>query len=241
MNTNIVYLVKLQKLDVNMDKLRRAENEGPKKVAVMEEDLLEVQTKAQESKQKEDDLKKRRRELEAEVEETEEKIKQNNGRQLQVKTNDELRALLREIEFLKQSKSTAEDEILQIMETLEDLEEENKNLETAVEELTTATREKKTEVAEWIEASKKDLAVEEIERKSLVRDIPKAMLNSYERVYVRAMGRAIVPIIDGICQECHLQIPAQHYNELRRNDKLMTCVNCNRLIFWQDHEDFANI
>jgi len=241
LNIHLVYLVKLQNLDTTIDRLKRAEKEGPEKIAALDLELAEVEQKVAEALELEKTQKKRRRELEAEAEQLEDKIKTNTARQYQIKTNEEYRAMLRENEYLKKNKTTAEDEILKLMESLESLETENKTLAAWQEEERTIVSARRQEIEEWVSFAKEDLARKLIEREALVKGIPREMLSAYDRVYRRGNGRAVVPIIDGICQECHLQIPPQHFNELRRNDKLMFCVNCNRLIYWSEHEDFRNI
>lgn len=241
MNIHIVYLVKLQRLDTIIDQLRRAEKEGPEKIAALDLELAEAEQKVADGLELEKTQKKRRREIEAEAEQLEEKVKTNTARQYQIKTNEEYRAMLRENEYLKKNKTTAEDEILKLMESLEALEAENKTLAARLEEERAVISVRRREIEEWVGFAKEDLAKKLVEREALVKGIPREMLAAYNRVYKRGNGRAVVPIIDGICQECHLQIPPQHFNELRRNDKLMVCVNCNRIIYWSDHEDFQNI
>ncbi len=241
MNKNMIYLVKLQKIDTTIERQQFAELEGPKKLEELDAELAQAESKVNRSLKLEEEQKKRRRELEKYIEETETNIKKAQNRQFQVKTNEEYKALLKEIDYQKREKNAAEDEVLQLMESLESLEEENKKLKLWLEEQKTILNQKKKAVGEWVEASKKDLQKNIIERESLIKDLPKDLLATYQRVYTRGNGRAVVPIIDGICQECHLQIPPQHFNELRRNDKLMSCPNCNRIIYWRDHEDYKNI
>ncbi|MBW2092189.1 MAG: hypothetical protein JRI34_08725 [Deltaproteobacteria bacterium] len=241
MNINMIYLVKLQKLDTTIERQQFAETEGPKKLLALDEELAQTEAKVRQSLELEKEQKKRRRELEDYIEETEANIKKAQNRQFQVKTNEEYKALLKEIEFQKKEKTAAEDEVLQLMESLEILTEENKKLEAWFEKQKNILTQKKKEVGEWVESSKRELEKNKIERDNLVKGLPKDILATYQRVYARGRGRAVVPIIDGICQECHLQIPPQHFNELQRNDKLMSCPNCSRIIYWQEHEDYQNI
>jgi predicted nucleic acid-binding Zn-ribbon protein len=36
-------------------------------------------------------------------------------------------------------------------------------------------------------------------------------------------------------------IPPQAFNELIRGDKLLTCTNCSRIIYWGDDERFSEV
>ena len=241
MNLDIVNLVKLQQLDVKIEKTKKTQKDGPQKIAEIDAQLEEAEARVAESLDKEKEAVKRRRELETEIEDSQEKIKNNQARQLQVKTNDEYRALLKESEYLKKSNSTREDEILAIMETLETLVEENKKLREWLEEERESAAKRKKEIEIWIQKSLDEQGVLDIERNSLIKDIPGTYTSLYKRVYTGRNGRAVSPIVDGICQECHLQIPPQEYNELQRNEKVQVCPNCQRIIFWKDHQDFEDI
>ena len=100
MNLDIVNLILLQRLDKRIEQARAVAAEGPKKLAELIQTGEEADTKVRESLELEQELLKRRRELESEIADTDEKIKANQTRQLRVKNNEEYRAMLKEIEFL---------------------------------------------------------------------------------------------------------------------------------------------
>jgi predicted nucleic acid-binding Zn-ribbon protein len=241
LNLEMVNLVKLQKLDREIERIERIRAEGPERMAAVDAELAAVQQRVDQSMEREQELLKRRRDLESEVDDTDEKIKANQGRQLQAKTNEEYRALLKEADYLRKSNTAREDELLQIMEELESLTEENKQLAEALEQQKVDSETKKKEIQEWLKESLKDSETLTIDRESLVRDVPKEHIALYTKVYAGRNGRAVVPIVDGICQECHLQIPPQAYNELQRNETLVTCPHCLRIIYWKDHEDYSQL
>jgi predicted nucleic acid-binding Zn-ribbon protein len=240
LNLNVVYLVKLQKLDNRLQQLKRAEIEGPQKMSALDEELISAEVKVKTSVELEEEQKKARRDFERQIEENEERIKKNLERQFRVKNNDEYKALLKEVDFYKKSNSEAEDKVLSLMDEVEKTQQENQELKKWFSEQRESLTQRKKDTEIWVSTSIKDLAKLEAERADLIKDIPHVMMSTYERVYKRGGGVAVVPIIGGICQACHLQIPPQHFNELQRNDKLMTCVNCNRIIYWHEHDDFNN-
>ena len=240
MNLDLINLVKLQVLDLTILELRKIQTEGPVLRAAVENELEEFEQQVQQELDRERDLAKRRRDAETEIEDSDEKVKNNQARQLQVKTNEEYRALLKENDFIKKNKSALEDEVLEIMETLETLSVENKKLKVELEEKRAAAGEKIREIeARLAKAAKEETAKAQI-RDKLAADIPKDFMAVYMRIYNHRHGRAVVGIIDGVCQECHMTIPPQNYNDLQRNEKLMTCPHCQRIIYWQDHQDFQN-
>jgi predicted nucleic acid-binding Zn-ribbon protein len=36
---------------------------------------------------------------------------------------------------------------------------------------------------------------------------------------------------NGLCMECHVKMRPQVYNEARRNDSLIQCDNCSRILY----------
>ncbi|MBW2061894.1 MAG: hypothetical protein JRI95_10080 [Deltaproteobacteria bacterium] len=241
MKSNMIHLVKLQKLDTTLERLRLAETEGPQRLVALDAELMQAEAKVRDSLELEKEQKKRRRDLETRIDETEAMIKKYQSRQFEVKTNEEYKALLKEIEFQKKEKTEAEDEVLQLMESLEVLEEENKRIEVWLKEQSKALALRKKKVEEWVASARQELEENRTKRETLIKDLPRNVFAMYERVYAGFNGRAVVPIIDGICQECHLQIPPQQFNELQRNDQVMSCPNCGRLIYWQGHEDYQDL
>ena len=40
---------------------------------------------------------------------------------------------------------------------------------------------------------------------------------------------------DGICSGCNIAVPPQSFIELQRGQQILSCPNCQRLIFWCEH------
>jgi len=102
-------------------------------------------------------------------------------------------------------------------------------------------------VAAWIatpsrrgslEALDQDFHLLEKERHSLSQAVDTGLLRKYDTLRERKGGIAVSPVVRGVCRTCHLRIPPQEFNELIQGDKLMTCPNCTRLIYWGDDERY---
>jgi hypothetical protein len=48
---------------------------------------------------------------------------------------------------------------------------------------------------------------------------------------------AVAPVQQAICMGCHMNIPAQLFNELQRFDELRFCPHCHRIIYWKAKEN----
>ena len=59
----------------------------------------------------------------------------------------------------------------------------------------------------------------------------------FERIIKSKSGLGIVPIAGGVCNGCHMILPAQYANSVRRGEGIMFCPNCSRILFVPDEED----
>ena len=57
------------------------------------------------------------------------------------------------------------------------------------------------------------------------------VLKKYSAIRMRR-GLAMVPVNNGTCQGCNMNIPPQVFNQLQRGDSIELCGNCNRIIYW---------
>jgi predicted nucleic acid-binding Zn-ribbon protein len=55
------------------------------------------------------------------------------------------------------------------------------------------------------------------------------LLQRYERLNQRH-GRAIVPVINGVCYGCFMRLPTSTATESSK--RVLTCENCGRILYW---------
>ena len=73
-------------------------------------------------------------------------------------------------------------------------------------------------------------------RAVLAKSIPADLLAQYERIRKRNNGIGVIPVWKAVCSGCHMNIPPQLYNELQRSNDLLSCPNCNRIMYFQNQE-----
>ena len=64
------------------------------------------------------------------------------------------------------------------------------------------------------------------------RQLSDSVLALYERIRTYRTGPAVAEVRDGLCTACNVLLRPQAYNELRRNDAVMTCENCSRIHYY---------
>ena len=238
MKDKIGDLIVLQDCDNKIREIMNKKNEGPSRIKKLAEELDAIARKFQEKNDRLNLLKKDGRKIDQEIQELEEKIEKSNIKLSLIKSNKEYKAALKEIEDLKHVKFQTEDKAIKLMEELEELEEicsENKEKET---ELREAFERDKKEIERELGALDEELKILNAKRDTFIRAIDQDLLKKYLYLRDRKAGQAISPVLGGVCQVCHMNIPPQAFNELIRGDSLMTCNNCNRIIYWAEDEHF---
>lgn len=179
-----------------------------------------------------DECQKARRRHEGELQDLEAKRSRYKGQLMEVKTNKEYTAMLHEIEGVEREIRSREDLILGEMEKAEGLVSEVK-----VEEEVFRKEEgrHKTEAQSLEERAR--VLQEEARRHTVERDAVAARLDDdtlelFQRV-ARLRGVALAEAKDGMCQVCHLKLRLQMYSELKRNEEIVQCPACNRILYYE--------
>ena len=239
MDRQLSYLIELQKLDLDIDKINVKKRELPEKVAQMDEEFTAYTASMDESKKKFDELNKRHAEKEDKLKRGIETLKKTKERLFEVKTNKEYQAILKEIEMLENKNSEAEDEIISVLEELDHVRVDLK----AKEKEFNAYRLQYEKEKKRIEGEISRLEVDSSDcikiDDNLRRQIRHELLKKYDTIKGKRNGLAVVSVWKEVCGGCHMNIPPQLYIELQRSTDLLFCPNCNRIMYWynQDKDD----
>ena len=231
MNEEIRQLAELQVIDLEIAKLDDAINAEKNALTKRQKTFAEHQSTISELQARIAEADAQRKELEAELADELSRIKERQSKMMQVQTNREYQSLLKEIEDGKKSVKEKEEEIVRLMEASEantKIKAEQAN-QTDEEEKALAEESKKVKKhAEDIEGKKAKIVVK---REAMAKDINAAALRKYDMLRARRNGKAVVGVINGICQGCFMSIPPQHYNDIMKGDKILNCPTCQRILY----------
>ena len=73
------------------------------------------------------------------------------------------------------------------------------------------------------------------QKEKLKPEIPAELLKKYQFLRANRAGVALAPVNRGTCQVCHMNLPPQLYIDLQRNEQMIHCPNCQRIIYWVGH------
>ena len=177
-----------------------------------------------------------RMEKESEYNAEGEKIRRWEHRLLEIKTNREYQALLREIDMSKRANEHLETDVLELMGRLEGLERDVHVAEELLRKLETerdAARKTAEEHVSTLEDQARSL---DEKRADLVSKIPEPLLRRYETIRDRRGGIALVATVDGRCHGCNIQLPPQLFVRLQVRDTVESCPACNRILFFRPQD-----
>lgn len=227
--------IELQKIDSEIYKIRKDLNLIPQKVAGVEGELEGKKTHLKQLDQDYKTQQTRRKELELELQEMEDRVNKGNAQLLQLKTNKEYSAMITEIEGIKADKSILEDKILEVMTqteaTLQQLNEEKARLagdEQKFQEQKKAIEEESAGIQKKVDELKQG-------RVKLISEVDPNLCGHYEKILERKQGSAIVPVLKGNkCGGCYMNLTQQKVNEIRAYKALVQCENCVRIIYLEE-------
>ena len=83
-----------------------------------------------------------------------------------------------------------------------------------------------------VEALRTSLEKNQAERSELVRGIDPKVLATYDLVSRRRNGIGVAEARDGICTICHVRLRPQVFNDVRRNEAIVQCESCQRILYF---------
>jgi len=233
----IEQLIVLQKVDDEMIQLEKTLQEAPEKVNSIQEKLDQQKKQQAELNEKIALLQEQDHKLHREIEDDNDKIKKSKNKLMMVENSREYHAIMREMDNLEKTNRMREEEKIALGE---DLATQNSLLETINNEISKLEKELETtkqNLEEQLNIANNRLEELKAERKKAKQDIPKPILSRYEFIRSRLNNPVIVPVENGVCTGCYISIPPQVYIELQKGEQILSCPNCQRLIFWQNHFD----
>jgi predicted nucleic acid-binding Zn-ribbon protein len=229
-------LWELQKIDLDLKHIKEERERYPREIKKLDERMSIEKERLQTEKGKVDLLEKERREKERQLSSSQEKIKKAEGRMSEVKTNKEYQALLTEIETIKNASSREEEEILQVLEEIDELKKDLSKREREVAVLLEKVETEKKMIQERM-AQDEIVWKQQMERReALSKQIESKLNKLYNTLKEKRQGVGVVNVKQETCQGCFVHIPPQMFIEVQKNNEIIRCPNCNRILYFQGED-----
>ena len=237
MTPDLERLIRLQQLDSAVDEARRSIAEHPERAQRLDAALQSARDLLADVKGRLTAAQDRRRADEKEVAGVQARLAKYKDQLLEVKTNREYTAMLHEIEAAQNDIRTREDRILESMLETDEL---NSGIKKSEAELKTAETEIAAERAVMdAEVASLEAEIERAtaEREKLVASIDRQVLSIFEITAKSRKGVAVAEAKDGLCSICHVRLRPQVFNEVRKNESIIQCDSCRRILYFSGNSD----
>ncbi len=232
MHPDLKTVIDLQQVDSRIAELASQFTAVPSRIQAIETKLNDSLRAHEARKLRLSANQKERRDLEGEVKVVEERISKHKDQLYQVKTNEQYRAMQKEI-------GGEEDKIRQIEDRILEKMEEAEGLQKLVQEAAARLDEEQVRVAgekKRLETGRLSAEAERTElvaRRSVLADgLNAAVRDTYERVRRGRQGIAVAEVRDGFCTACNVRLRPQSYNEVRTGQGIVTCESCSRILYY---------
>lgn len=174
------------------------------------------------------------RRMELDLQSAEEKVRKFKDHIHDVKTNEELWALQKQIDTAKEAVGGLEEKILEQLESNDEVEARIGVRKRELAEVTEKVESGRTEADERGAELVQQRGEVEAAISELRDQLPADLLRRYEDVKKVRAGVAVAEVVNEICQACHVKLRPQLYVETLDLSEIHGCETCNRILFIRD-------
>jgi len=237
MNADLKRLIRLQTIDLDIQQLKTKIDLFPGISKGLDDKLRDANSQVASAQEKSKNNQATRKKLEGEVSGLETKISKYREQMLSVKTNEEYKALQKEIEHTQVAIRKVEDSILGLMLEAESSTQEIRQAEVRLKEDQQRVSQERRELEGEHQNDVTAMQSYITERKDLEGQISSDLLPRYERVRKFRGGIGISAARDYVCEVCQVRIRPQVFQEIRKNDKIIACDACQRILYDPENLD----
>ncbi|HET7208694.1 MAG TPA: C4-type zinc ribbon domain-containing protein [Terriglobales bacterium] len=229
-------LLELQVADREILRLNEEIAALPKRVEAIEEKLAGTKAILEKAKGAVKADEAARRKYESTIQDLRQKISKYRDQMLDVKTNEQYKALQHEVNFAEQEIGVNEDKILELMINAESRDKEVKAAEADLKEETAEIEKEKADARQKTAEDEKLLGEWNTKRDAFRTAVPADLLRHYDRV-VKLRKTGLSEVRDHKCMACQVMLRPQTYNEVRAGAQVVICDSCQRILYFDSSKE----
>ena len=168
-------------------------------------------------------------------------IEKLRSQQQLAKNNKEYQAFLIEINTSKVDKAKIEEDALKVMEQVEKLQGELKELTAQHESEKAKLEQMRAQIGDTVKQLQGEIDRLKPDRDQAAAAVPSKGRQAFERLVDRYEGEAMSALArpdrrreEYVCTACNMDLVADIYNKLHTRDDLVFCPNCQRILYIPD-------
>lgn len=238
--TNVA-LVKLFEADQKYRQAQARLDAASRDVRIQERKVLDLQAKHDLSNAQLRESQAKAANAELDIKTRDSKIERLRTQQQTTKNNKEYQAFLVQINTEKVDKAKVEDELLKLMEQVEKLLAETKQLAAQLETERQKHQAMQSQITQKVTELKLEVDSLKPARDAAAANVPPRVLEQFEKLSDRFDGEALAAIgkpdrrvEEYACSACNMSMAVDIYNRLHLRDEAMFCPSCRRFLYIPD-------
>jgi len=233
-------LIALQNTDTRIRRLKADIEAIPQRRAEIENEFDQRAFEIRALEAERDEAQQTRSRLETEIFEHRTRAERADRNLMSSKNAHEYEAAIREADAARKTISQLETTLLEKMEAIEQAENQLKERQPEIERLRTEMEQRLKELDEQTSSENEEIKARGAERAQIFAALPKQMAALYNRISTRIRdGIAVAEARNGSCSACFMALRPQVMAEIRRGAEVITCDNCNRILYYVPAEQKA--
>ena len=226
----------LQEILVHKYDLEKKVREAPKRLSSQEE-LLERMKKEFIGKNADyEEAKAKVAELQRELDEAVKSRESGEKGMDNITTHREYEALDRQISEASLKEQDIRKDLQKEEKTLADLNDNLKQVEAMIKSQEADLNVGRASLDKELNSYKSELTSLQKKENKITPDLDQEILFKFQRI-IQRNTQGIVAVKNGVCQGCRMILPAQFANEVRKNEDILFCPYCSRILYYEETSD----
>lgn len=172
------------------------------------------------------------KDMELEIQTTDDRIKKSNDTLRHVTTDKEYQVLQREIDNNRKRLESLENDLLKKFEDKDTQEEIIQEQMADLEQATAKIRSDQAAIDQKCKDDRELLETYKQQREDIGASLSPEFLKVFNEISETSGGLAVVEVRKEVCRGCFMNIPPQLYIEVQRGKDLILCPQCNRILYF---------
>lgn len=229
---DIQLLIQIVKKDVDIQERKKFLETAPAKIKGIDYKIKRIAEELQEIQEAVEKLNKERRHLEGEIDLQNSKLERKRAESKDVNSNDAFRALNKEIDYLEKMIYKEEERVLEILEQGEIKKRELSAVTEKANSEKGALSEEKVELEREMADYETQLKIIEDEKLRILPHLSERIQALYKRILNAKGDSGVANLVADICQGCYSRMPPQKSHEVRKNNQIITCEVCGKILVY---------
>ncbi len=225
-------LEELAAIDTELGELRTQLSGEQGELSGKRQQLQELEDRLSRSRESVDEMERLKSELFTEVRQMTLQVEKSREKLARCRTEREANAAQRELEELRKLQRDREIEIEKLNGLVEQARSEIEELSGSRDSLQGELGSSEGDRTSRLSDLDGNIREREAARQQVVKKLPPQLFRKYEMIRKRR-GAAVAHTTDGTCSACNMAMPPQQFQILMRDNKIDSCPQCNRLIYFK--------